>query len=342
MTLRSVFCALLGLAAIGFTSGLRAQSPIDSDHDGLSDAIEDSLLRQFEPRFMMGEHDCSVRPAEFRTGATTPVVEADNGTIYGQVFPLKDAAGAVAEVHYYHLWRTDCGSHGHPLDTEHVAVLVRASGTPSAEARWKAVYWYAAAHENTVCDVSQIARASTLDAEDHGATVWISPGKHASYLNETLCRGGCGADRCEKTTELPVSSLINLGEADAPMNGSAFIGSARWPLRAKMVSSNFPAAAVARLEGLPPTDIAWFVPGRHPMQGVIARSGSTASAISLAGDSTSRALDTASDSTDGALSDTGSAIHRGYRNTMHALGSSARHVGKALGAGPKKTGDEPK
>ena len=37
-----------------------------------------------------------------------------------------------------------------------------------ADVKWKAVYWYAAAHENTVCDVSQIARAKTLHAEEHG------------------------------------------------------------------------------------------------------------------------------------------------------------------------------
>jgi hypothetical protein len=346
MTRRGAFFGFLGALLLAAGVGaVPAKAQIDSDHDGLNDAVEEKLLLKFEPRFMVGKLDCSTVPAEFKAGVTTPEVEAENGTIYGQVFPLKIAVGMRAEIHYYHLWRKDCGGHGHPLDTEHVAVLVERA---TADADWRAVYWYAGAHEQTVCDVSQIARASTIDAEDHGATVWVSPGKHASYLNEALCRGGCGADRCEKMTELPVAAVINLGEADAPMNGSLFIASAAWPLRAKMSQSNFPAGPVARLETLPVTDIAWFHAGRHPVQGIIARSSSTeealagsgrntASAISVAGSSTGSALDTASESTGGALSSAGGAVKKGYRSTIHALGSSASHVGKALGVAPKTT-----
>ena len=155
-----------------------AELRADSDHDGLSDALEQELLTQFMPRFMIGEHDCSIRPAEFKANSLTPEVLGDNGTIYGQAFPTKAANdhALIVELHYYHLWRKDCGGHGHPLDTEHVAVLIQASDTNIGSAKWKALYWYAAAHENTVCDVSQIARASSLHAEDHGAMVWISPG----------------------------------------------------------------------------------------------------------------------------------------------------------------------
>ena len=273
-------------------------------------------------------------------------MQAEDGTIYGQVFPAAGATPAVplVEIHFYHLWRRDCGGHGHPLDTEHVAVLVRASQPNLSEATWKALYWYAAAHENTVCDVSQIARATTLHAEDHGATVWISPGKHASYLNETLCRHGCGADRCEGMIALPPRVPINLGEPGAPLNGSLFISSKEWPLLAKMSSSNFPAAPLARLNQLPETDIAWFSPGRHPAQGIIAHSSSTeqalagsgrntSSAISVAGDSTGQALSTANDST-------GNALGKSYRHTRHALGLSARHVGEALHVTPKPASEE--
>ena len=163
-----------------------------------SDALEQALLIQFAPTFMVARHDCSEIPAEFEPNVETPTVKAEDGTIYGQVFPATSSSDAlpVAEIHYYHLWKRDCGPHGHHLDTEHVAVLVSASGSQPASAKWKAIYWYAAAHENTVCDVSQLARASTLHAEENGARVWISYGKHASYLNETLCQTGCGADRC--------------------------------------------------------------------------------------------------------------------------------------------------
>ena len=330
----------------------------DTDHDGLSDALEQQVLDQFVPKFMVGERDRSISPAEFKSGLRTPEVQADNGTIYGQVFPAREASdhAMVAEIHYYHLWRKDCGGHGHPLDTEHVAVLVRASDTHLGSATWKAIYWYAAAHENTVCDVSQIARASTLHAEDHGATVWISPGKHASYLNETLCKAGCGADRCENMVALVRTKLINLGEPDKPMNGSVFISSPAWPLTFKMSNSNFPAAAVARLSALPNTDIAWFNQGRHPAQGIIAHSSTTeqalagsgrntTTAISLAGDSAGDALSTAGTSTGGALTragdSTGNALQKSYRHTRQALGTSARHVGEALHVTPKPNDSQP-
>ncbi len=277
----------------------------------------------------MGSHDCSNIPAEFQPGISAPVIESENGTIYGQVFPAKDLidGAPAAEIHYYHLWRIDCGPHGHPLDTEHVSVLVRASKPDLASATWKALYWYAAAHEDTVCDVSQIAHASTLHAEDAGPSVWISPDKHASYLNQALCRRGCGADRCENMTALAPAKLINLGEPGHPMNGSAFIASDAWPLGAKMSATNFPPPALARLGELPDSEIAWFNQGKHPKQGVIAISSTTAQAIAGGGRDTLSGISTAEDSS-------GSALHKSYRKTRHALGASAQHVGKALGVTP--------
>lgn len=359
MKFRQRFLFVLCFATVLCCHGMLAQqkassaeSVIDSDHDGLSDALEQRLLLQFMPRFMIAQHDCSVLPAEFRAGRLAPDVEADNGTIYGQAFPVKtdnDGARRV-ELRYYHLWRRDCGGHGHPLDTEHVSALVQDASGAADASEWKALYWYAAAHENTVCDVSQIARASTLRAEEHGATVWVSPGKHASYLNSELCRRGCGADHCVAMTEFVPAKLINLGEPGAPMNRSSFIASKAWPLEAKMSATDFPAAPIARLEQLPADDIAWFHPGRHPVQGIIARSssteqaiaaagGNTTAAISVAGDSAGNALSVANESAGSALSrsssNTGSALGKSYRSTRRALGTSARHVGRALHVTPK-------
>jgi hypothetical protein len=318
-----------------------AQLQLDSDHDGLSDSLEQALLIQFAPTFMVGRDDCSNIPAEFRPNVSTPEVMAENGTIYGQVLPAKMSTDDVpaAEIHYYHLWRRDCGSHGHPLDAEHVSVLVRASDSHLASSAWRALYWYAAAHEDTICDVSQIARASTLDAEDRGAKIWISPGKHASFLNETLCQRGCGADKCEKMEVLAPGKLINLGEPGHPMNGSLFISSSAWPLASKMASTNFPPAPLVRLNQLPETDIAWFNPGKHPAQGVIAISSSTEDAIAGSGRNTTSAISNAGDSTNVAISaagdSTGNALQKSSHHTKRALGISARHVGEALHLKPK-------
>jgi hypothetical protein len=291
----------------------------------LSDAVEQELLAQFKPKFLVGQHDCSKVPAQFEADVATPTVEREDSTIYGQAFLSKSSTRdvPVVELHFYHLWRRDCGGHGHPLDTEHVAALVRGSSGNLTSARWTALYWYAAAHENTVCDVSQIARASTLDAVDHGATVWISPGKHASYLNETLCQRGCGADRCEAMAPLTAGRIINLGEVGRPMNGSTFITSDAWPLAGKMMTTNFPAGPVARLNAMPVTEIAWFNAGRHPAQGVIAVSASTGGAIAESGENTTAAIDLAGDST-------GNALEKSYQKTKHALGRSIESVGDAL------------
>lgn len=279
---------------------------------------------------MVAREDCAGAPAEFHPGLLKPTVAAVNGTIYGQVSPTKTnpAQTRTAEIHFYHLWSRDCGTRPHPFDTEHVSVLVSASSDDLRSATWKALYWYAAAHEDTVCDVSQIARAATLHAEDHGATVWISPGKHASYLNKTLCERGCGADRCDRMTPLQTSSLINLGEPGQPMNSAVFIASTQWPLSGKMARSNFPAEPLTRLESLPITDIAWFSPGRHPAQGIIAVSSTTEQALASSSENTATAISLASESTGGALG-------KSYRNTTRALGTSARHVRNALGLAPE-------
>ncbi len=337
LSLATIAHRSIGQSLVPAQSPQHAPSAIDSDEDGMSDDLEQSLLVQFAPKFLVGQHDCSNVPAEFQPGVAIPLVKSENGTIYGQVFPAKnpiDGAPA-AEIHHYHIWRIDCGPHGHLLDTEHVSVLVRASKPDLASATWKALYWYAAAHENTVCDVSQIAHASTLHAEDAGPSVWISPGKHASYLNEALCQRGCGADHCENMTALAPAKLVNLGEQGHPMNGSMFIASNAWPLAGKMTATNFPAPVLARLGELPDSEIAWFNQGKHPAQGVIAISGTTGQAIAGGGRDAISGISTAASATDSSISvakgSSSNAIQKSYRHTTHALGKSIRHIGKALG-----------
>jgi hypothetical protein len=306
---------------------------VDSDHDGLSDDLEQALLIQFKPIFMVSQEDCSDVPAEFAADRPNPIVRAEDATIYGQVFP-KTFGGTMepmVEIHYYHLWKKDCGRMGHALDTEHVSVLIQASGADPISSKWKATYWYAAAHENTVCDAGQISRASTLHAEDRGATVWISAGKHASFLNEELCRRGCGGDICENMAPLSVSKIVNLGEIGMPMNGALWISSSRWPLTTKMMTTDFQAPAITRLESLPESDIAWVNPEKRPAQSTIAAGDSTIDALVASNQNTDTAISTAGHAT-------GNALDKTYGNVKHALGTSVRSVGKFLGHG---TGDAP-
>ncbi|WP_051979693.1 hypothetical protein [Edaphobacter aggregans] len=312
----------------------------DSDRDGLSDALEAELLRQFEPRWMVGKDDCSVRPARFAEGVAQPTVVEDDGTVYGQAFPVR-SHGDEVELHFYQLWRRDCGQMGHPLDAEHVAVLLRRDDGADGQPKWRAVYWYAAAHEDTVCDASQMTRASTLKAEDKGATVWVSPGKHASFLSEELCSHGCGGDRCVDMERMKTAEVVNVGELSRPMDGAMWVSFAGWPLAEKMRRSDFGEARVERLERLPETDVAWANPSKRPAQAAIYGGNSALNGVAVGEHNTDTALVLANDKTSGALDSaqksTGNALTKSYRNVVKALGGAAKSTGKAGGV---ETGEE--
>ena len=322
--MRLLPAAALLCACSLLASAQTALSP-DSDHDGLSDAQESALLQQFVPQFMVATSDCAGLPARFTPSLTAPTVAAANGTIYGQAFPIAAHPDQI-ELHYYHLWRVDCGEVGHPLDAEHVSALI----TRDAQGAWLALYWYAAAHEDTVCDASQIARATTLNAEMHGPQIWLSRGKHAAFLARPLCARGCGGDICRSMQPLAVADLLNLGEPDAPMNGAVWASSPAWPLAEKLRRSDFPAPRLTRLDQLPSTDIAWANPDKRPVQAVIL-GGNQA----LGGSSTGlRATNTALDIAD---VHTGNALDRAASSTGHALVKSYRGVKSFLSSGSESS-----
>ena len=299
---------------------------VDSDHDGLADVQEQALLEQFAPRFMISAADCSSKPAEFEPSALKPVVAAENGTIYGQAFPRAGVRGQV-ELHYYDLWRKDCGRQGHALDAEHVsAVLVRDdAGT------WKARYWYAAAHEDTLCDASQIASAKALNAEEHGPQVWISSGKHGAFLAQETCRHGCGADECENEAPISHGAIVNLGETSKPMNGAIWAVSTEWPLGDKMRRSDFTDERTARLEQVGADGIAWANPGKRPVQAAIMGGSEALGGAATGFRATGSALDAADAHSSGALdrasTSTGNALVRSYRGVVNFLHSVAGRKG---------------
>lgn len=322
-----VLIALMGFVDCSLAQLSGVAVATDTDRDGLSDQVEAQLLNKFAPEFMISRNDCSVRPAAFFAGIKNPTVSADDGTIYGQAFPRKGVRNEV-ELHYYHLWPRDCGEMGHRLDAEHVSALIE-MGKRAGDAR--AIDWYAAAHEDTVCDASHLARAATIHAEDHGATIWVSEGKHASFLSEAMCRHGCGGDRCADMKPLHIRQIINLGELYAPMNGIVWLASPEWPLSEKLNRTDFSETRLARVERLPATDIVWANPGKRPAQAAIlgANAGVGGAAVGLK--ATDAALDVADENTSAAL-DTGAV------KTDNALKKSSRAVWKALKKSAKATG----
>ena len=312
---------LIAICASAAAQTIANRTLLDSDHDGVTDAEEASLLQQFLPQFMISADDCSTRPAEFTPFLKKPVVKAVSGVIYGQAFP-RDQRGGEIELHYYDLWGKDCGESSHNLDAEHVSVLVARDNA----GMWKARYWYAAAHESTLCDAGQIARAQTLNAESHGAEIWISAGKHAAFLSDAMCKGGCGADGCGDLEQLKAPRIINLGEPSAPMNGATWAASAEWPLSEKMRRTDFGDARIAKLDQFPADDIAWTNPGKRPAQAGILAGGAALGGAATGLRATDAALTTADTHSSNAMqrasSSTGNALVKTYRSVTRALRSA--------------------
>ena len=335
--LRVYFVLIWAMAALAAAPSY-ARSPFhfveaqDSDGDGLSDKVEASLLSRFAPVFMVSSSDCSVAPARFLPEISKPVPLQDDGTIYGQASPRKGHPGEV-ELRYYHLWRRDCGELGHPLDAEHVSVLIEFKGSAKSA---KALYWYAAAHEDTLCDASHLTRAETLGAEHRGATVWISAGKHGSFLSPSMCTRGCGGDRCQHMEQLRVSEIVNVGEPGSPMNDIAWLRSSEWPLRRKLERSDFTESRLARIGLASRSQIVWATPSMRPAQAAILGVNAGVGGTSIGAHATDAALGTADGRTSSALQTaserTGEALNRSTANVWKALRKSVEQTGAFLHA----------
>ncbi len=295
-----VFFALAGILFAG----------ADADGDGLDDGWEQSMIEHFAPRLILSQGECDLMPARFAPDEPEPRVLERDGTLYAKLTPWTGEPGAWVEIHYYHLWSRDCGRLAHPLDVERVSVLLKGPSLHAPPSEWRAVYWFAAAHEDTVCDASHGAAAAFLKAETHGATVYVSLGKHASYLAQGRCKWGCGGDRCPPQKQaLQPPRFINVGEAGAPLNGAIWTASRAWPMKDKM-ASDFPPAVMARLTG---RNKARISSGIVPLQSVV-----------LGGEHTLRGLETAGQHTDNSLQkaaeSTGSAIKKSFKATGRFLG----------------------
>jgi len=228
----------------------------DLDRDGLPDALEQALLDRFLPTLVLSADECDARPAAIRPGSADPAVMARDGTLYGHVTLRATSDQAVeVEIKYFHLWGRDCGRPSHAWDVEHVSALLSGPGLDAPLDAWRADYWYAAAHEGTVCDASSGATAATLRASTVGPYVYVSRGKHASYLARGQCKWGCGSDLCDSPGEpLTRAGVVNVGEPDAPMNGATWMHSGQLALADKL-ATDFAPTFRARFDVEPPTTV---------------------------------------------------------------------------------------
>ena len=284
----------------------------DSDRDGIPDVVEQQLLEMFRPTFFVSKTDCSGVPARIKPGQVKPEVQLEDGTIYGQVSPYP-TGNQLVEIHYYALWSKDCGRMSHPLDVEHVSALVSTSDSAP-----KALYWYAGAHEKTVCDISSGAHAAAIRAEEHGPSVWSSFGKHALYLRSEMCGGGCGADSCSDSVELVRNGpVINIGEENTPANDSDWVQSKAWVLWDKM-DSDFSSAVLARLAASSPDSVE-TLQGRSSVRGAIQGSDMVLDAAATGADRTGSALGTANDHTSSGLGTATRATGRSLKRAWDAV-----------------------
>jgi hypothetical protein len=284
---------------------------IDTDRDGISDEQEQFLLEKFRPAFMISRTDCAGLPARFKPDYPDPNPLAADGTIYGQVFPV---SGNRIEIHYYTLWERDCGRMKHPLDAEHVSVLI----SMDSEQGPKALYWYAGAHEKTACDMSSGGPAEALTTVAGRPAIWSSSGKHALFLRREMCGEGCGADSCTDNIELPKNGpVMNIGELGRPMNGATWETSTSWPLADKM-NSDFSTEVLARLETAPPDTIS-TIQGSRAIRGTIEGADATVDGAAIGAHQTQAALNTANGHTSKSLSTATKATGRALRHAWDSV-----------------------
>ena len=305
------------LASLALSAGGAAAQ--DLDGDGLEDSLEQSLLERFVPTLVLSAGECQGLPASFVPWASDPLVVDRDGTLYGHVALRSTASDLVeVEIKYFHLWARDCGRPSHALDIEHVSALVHATRLDAPLEQWQAAYWYAAAHEGTVCDASSGAAAAVVRAERGGPYVYVSRGKHASYLNRGHCKWGCGSDQCDPGEPAPRVAVVNLGERDAPLNGATWLMSRRWALADKL-GTDFDPALRARFDrDAPPAVLALYV-GRRPVQAPILGGDTGLDALLEAGEAATLSLDAAAAATATAVEATGRAVGTAARKTVRGV-----------------------
>jgi hypothetical protein len=326
------FACILPMLAAPF---LLAQSN-DSDRDGLADAFEQAILVKFQPVFHVSRGDCETAPAEFMAGSREPTVKMKNGTIYGQVFPVAHRGAASIEIHYYHLWSRDCGRPGHVLDAEGVSGLLTSETGELKPDSWEAAFWYAAAHEGTLCDAGNGGTAARLRATDRGPDVWISRDKHASFLSKELCARGCGKDLCDPGDPLRAPAIINIGEPGVPMNGAQWARSPAWQLTSKMMP-DFSDSLITRM---PVNEDASYVPSRQVARGVkttIKVAGNTYESLALAERHAGNALSSGTEGSGAAIDATGVAA----RHVRTSVSSAFDSVRKSIKRSLRLAGDHP-
>jgi hypothetical protein len=195
----------------------------DRDSDGMSDACEERLARQFAPLLMVSATRCT-------SPTPLPRAEIAGGYLHGAQ-PVRGAIRLVYLPAYYR----DCGWTGakciladctpHAGDSELIALDV----VPESGRGWRVQRVFLSAH----CFGHIRSDCRWYEGEDLNAfewlevegtripVVWVSDGRQANYPSRAACdRGHMRIDSCDadaRAVRFPVTAARNIGSRAVPL-----------------------------------------------------------------------------------------------------------------------------
>lgn len=193
------------LAALVKLPALQADRADDLDGDGLPDAAEERIARDYFPALAVSPYDRCPR----------------RGVLY-RMRPHPDDASKLL-VWYDVLYERDCGARGHLGDNEVFSALIDpAIAPPHGLLALRAV-----AHQNTWCEaVSTCGRlpgCTPCETAQHNGEPWpvvyVSVNKHGTYLSERVCDYSfiCDFGGCQRPAHYEIPLMVNAGEPSSPL-----------------------------------------------------------------------------------------------------------------------------
>ena len=185
-----------------------ATTSMDADADGLPDATEAALARDFFPYVSLDPADHCAR----------------HGVVY-RVTPHPSSPGKIV-IWFDLLYEHDCGLNGHPGDDEVFAVVA----DPAIPAPGGILAVRAISHQGTPCEIVTTCGSlpgcapcttAPRDGKDY-PVVFPSIDKHGSYVSESTCDasticdvGGCTLNAAPDRPG--PSAMVNAGEPARPL-----------------------------------------------------------------------------------------------------------------------------
>jgi len=176
--------------------------PADTDCDGIAQATEDAIARDYFPYY-------SLHPDE----------SCDRSGIVYRVIPHPIDPAKIF-VTYVVLFETDCGLGGHVGDDEVFGVVI----DPSIPAPFGIVSMKAIGHQDTACeqitDCGTCPDSNACDLQPIGGVPWpaifASKDKHATYARND-CNFICDFNGCSENDAPFVPPMVNAGEPGHPL-----------------------------------------------------------------------------------------------------------------------------